>query len=100
MRSWLQVTSAREHGRDPSCELPAVSTVESFFDVRLVHHSDRGQYRAIRLAEADAVDRYNHRRLQGEIGHVPAAEYEEVIWATPQPNHYPETPVLTEAGTT
>lgn len=51
----------------------------------LVHHSDRGvQHVAVRstqrLAEAGAVaeyvDWFNHRRLHGEIGLVPPAEFE------------------------
>ncbi len=51
-------------------------------------------------AVAEYIDWYNHRRLHGEIGHVPPAEYEQAFWDSPQPNHYPQTPVLTEAGTT
>lgn len=54
----------------------------------------------VEIAVAEYIDWYNHRRLHGELDHVPPAEYEEVFWATPQPNHYPQTPVLTEAGTT
>ncbi|MFF7859174.1 integrase core domain-containing protein [Streptomyces sp. NPDC007904] len=30
----------------------------------------------VKLATAEWVDWYNHRRLHGEIGHVPPAEYE------------------------
>lgn len=30
----------------------------------------------VELATAEWVDWYNHRRLHGEIGHVPPAEYE------------------------
>lgn len=34
----------------------------------------------VELATAEYVDWYNHRRLHGEIGHIPPAEYEN--------NHY------------
>ncbi|MFE7811560.1 integrase core domain-containing protein [Streptomyces sp. NPDC057433] len=34
----------------------------------------------VELATAEYVDWYNHRRLHGEIGHVPPVEYEN--------NHY------------
>ncbi|MFE7808209.1 IS3 family transposase [Streptomyces sp. NPDC057430] len=37
----------------------------------------------VELATAEYVDWYNHRRLHGEIGHVPPVEYET--------NHYRET---------
>ncbi|MGW3656051.1 IS3 family transposase [Streptomyces sp. NPDC005151] len=30
----------------------------------------------VELATAEYVDWYNHRRLHGEIGHAPPAEYE------------------------
>ncbi|MFD3537826.1 integrase core domain-containing protein, partial [Streptomyces sp. NPDC058661] len=30
----------------------------------------------VELATAEYIDWYNHRRLHGEIGHVPPAEYE------------------------
>ena len=45
----------------------------------------------VEIAVAEYVDWFNHRRLHGEIGHVPPAEFEA--------NHYSEIPVLTEAGT-
>ncbi|MGW4984444.1 integrase core domain-containing protein, partial [Streptomyces mirabilis] len=34
----------------------------------------------VELASAEWVDWYNHRRLHGEIGHVPPAEYETVYY--------------------
>jgi len=37
----------------------------------------------VELATAEWVDWYNHRRLHGEIGHVPPVEYEA--------NHYMES---------
>jgi transposase InsO family protein len=38
----------------------------------------------VELAIAEYVDWFNHRRLYGEIGHVPPAEFEA--------NHYSEIP--------
>lgn len=52
----------------------------------------------VEIAVAEYVDWFNHRRLHGELAHVPPAEYEQEFWANQQPNHYPETRVLTEAG--
>lgn len=62
----------------------------------------RGGWRSItdvEIAVAEYVDWYNHRRLHGELGHVPPAEYEATFWATRPPQHYPDNPVLIEAGT-
>lgn len=53
----------------------------------------------VEIAVAEYVDWYNHRRLHGEIGHVPPAEYEATYWATPAVNAYPEERVLIEAET-
>ncbi len=39
----------------------------------------------VELATAEYVDWYNHRRLHGEIGHVPPAEHEAVYYQQ-QPN--------------
>jgi transposase InsO family protein len=52
----------------------------------------------VEIAVAEYVDWFNHRRLHGELKHVPPAEYEQSFWANQQLNHYPENPVLTEAG--
>ncbi|MEV6895594.1 IS3 family transposase, partial [Kribbella sp. NPDC051137] len=49
-------------------------------------------------AVAEYVDWFNHRRLHGEIGHAPPAEFETNHWADITTGHYPETPVLTKAG--
>ena len=53
----------------------------------------------VEIAVAEYVDWYNHRRLHGEIGTIPPAEREDNYWATVEAEHYPEAPVLTEAGT-
>ncbi|MGR8007713.1 integrase core domain-containing protein [Streptomyces hypolithicus] len=38
----------------------------------------------IELATAEYVDWYNHRRLHGEIGHVPPSEYEAIHYQNSQ----------------
>jgi hypothetical protein len=43
---------------------------------------------------------FNHRRLHGEIGLIPPTEFEANHWANLTTEHYPQTPVLTEAGGT
>ena len=45
----------------------------------------------VEIAVAEYIDWFNHRRLHGELGHLPPAEFEA--------NHYSEIPALTEAGT-
>ncbi|MDP9823644.1 IS3 family transposase [Nocardioides massiliensis] len=52
----------------------------------------------VEIAVAEYVDWYNHRRLHGEIGLVPPAEYETNHWAAPAISPYRENPVLTEVG--
>ena len=57
----------------------------------------------VEIAVAEYVDWFNHRRLHGELGLVPPAEYETNHWAT-QPGlsqpyqHYRMNPILTEVG--
>jgi transposase InsO family protein len=55
--------------------------------------------RDVEIAVAEYIDWYNHRRLHGEIGHVPPAELETNHWSQDSDQRYAETPVLTEAGT-
>jgi transposase InsO family protein len=52
----------------------------------------------VEIAVAEYVDWFNHRRLHGEIGLVPPAEFETNHWATITPEHYPETPAPTGSG--
>ena len=52
----------------------------------------------VEIAVAEYVDWFNHRRLHGEIGLVPPAEFEINHWADTSTQHYPETPVPTGAG--
>jgi transposase InsO family protein len=62
----------------------------------------RGGWKSINdveIAVAEYIDWYNHRRLHGQIDHIPPAEFEATFWANNPTQHYPETPVLTQAGT-
>ncbi len=52
----------------------------------------------VEIAVAEYVDWFNHRRLHGEIGLIPPAEYETNHWASITPEHYPQTPVPTGTG--
>jgi putative transposase len=52
----------------------------------------------VEIAVAEYVDWFNHRRLHGQIGLVPPAEFEANHWASVTPEHYPQTPVPTGAG--
>jgi putative transposase len=52
----------------------------------------------VEIAVAEYVDWFNLRRLHGEIGLVPPAEFEANHRASITPQHYPETPVPTGAG--
>ena len=50
------------------------------------------------IAVAEYVDWYNHRRLHGELGLIPPAEFEANHWITNTPEHYRKNPALAEAG--
>jgi len=54
--------------------------------------------RDVEISVAEYVDWFNHRRLHGEIGLVPPAEFEANHWATITTEHYPQTPAPTGAG--
>lgn len=47
----------------------------------------------VEITTAEYVEWFNHRRLHGEIGLVPPAEFKAHHWAIVTPTHYPETPV-------
>ena len=55
--------------------------------------------RDVEIAVAEYIDWYNHRRLHGELGHVPPAEFENNHCSRHSDQHYAEPPVLIEAGT-
>lgn len=52
----------------------------------------------VEIATAEYVDWFNHRRVHGEIGHIPPAEYETKYWAAHTTEHYPEHAVPAGAG--
>jgi len=53
----------------------------------------------VELAVAEYVDWFNHRRLHGELGQVPPAEFEANHWSTQDITHYVETPTPAGTGT-
>ena len=62
----------------------------------------RGGWKSIadvEIAVAEYIDWFNHRRLHGEIGLVPPAEFEANHWASIDNDRYRYSPTLTEAGT-
>jgi putative transposase len=52
----------------------------------------------VEIAVAEYVDWFNHRRLHGELGLVPPAEFEASHWAKDNVTDYVEKPVPTGAG--
>ena len=66
---------------------------------RRTTHSQVRRAAKARFAVAEYIDWYNHRRLHGELRHLPPAEYEATYWATQPDRHYRKNPILTEAGT-
>ena len=50
-------------------------------------------------AVAEYVDWFNHRRLHGEIDHIPPAEYEATYCSNNATIDHGRTPALTGAGT-
>jgi putative transposase len=70
----------------------AAEAFNSLFKAELIRN--RGPWRSIddlEIAVAEYIDWYNYRRLHGEIGHVPPAEYEQVHAATLAANNVTET---------
>ena len=53
----------------------------------------------VEIAVAEYVEWFNHRRLHGEIRHVPPVEYESAYWSTHTVTSYRENPVPANAGT-
>jgi putative transposase len=52
----------------------------------------------VEIAVAEYVDWFNHRRLHGELGQVPPAEFEATHWASVKDENYPAIPVPIGAG--
>lgn len=54
--------------------------------------------RDVEIAVAEYVDWFNQRRLHGEIGHVPPAEFEQSYWASIAATRYAHDQVPIGAG--
>ena len=70
----------------------AAEAFNSLFKAELIRN--RGPWRSIddvEIAVAEYIDWYNHRRLHGEIGHVPPAEYEQAHTSTVAASDVTET---------
>ncbi len=52
----------------------------------------------VEIAVAEYVDWFNHRRLHGEIGLIPPAEYETNHWSQITPQNYSQLLVPTGVG--
>ncbi|TCJ69791.1 UNVERIFIED_ORG: integrase-like protein, partial [Dietzia maris] len=63
----------------------------SLFKAELIRNRHKGPWRDIddlEIAVAEYIDWFNHRRIHGEIGYVPPAEYEAqrvAVEPTPEP---------------
>ena len=69
----------------------------SLFKAELVRN--RGPWRGsddLEIAVAEYIDWFNNKRLHGEIGLVPPAEYEAAHRARPTPTTLPEQPAQRE----
>ena len=69
----------------------AAEAFNSLFKSELIRN--RGPWHGIsdlEFAVAEYLDWYNHRRLHGEIGYQPPAEYEATFYDQPQPASSPE----------
>lgn len=53
----------------------------------------------VEIAVAEYVDWFNYRRLHGELGQIPPAEFETNHWASINTGHYPKEPVPTGTET-
>ena len=66
--------------RGDSYDNALAEAYNSLFKAELVRNRHKGPWRGIddlEIAVAEYVDWFNHRRIHGEIGYVPPAEYEE-----------------------
>jgi putative transposase len=105
------VTSVGSKG--DSYDNAMAEALNSLFKAELVRNPARrreGPWRGIddlEIAVAEWVDWYNQRRLHGELGHVPPAEYEAAYWTAHQPSqnqpsttsHTQTDPVAATIGT-
>jgi putative transposase len=61
-------------------------------------HGGWASVRDVEIAVAEFVDWFNHRRLHGEIGHVPPAEFEANHWNAVEEQNYPAINLLAGTG--
>ncbi|MGQ0847226.1 MAG: IS3 family transposase [Sporichthyaceae bacterium] len=61
-------------------------------------HGGWASVRDVEIAVAEYVDWFNHRRLHGELGHVPPAEFEANHWAAHGHPNYPAIRATVGAG--
>jgi hypothetical protein len=84
--------------RTPEVRTPEVRTPEVRTPETSPERAASGGWRSVvdvELAVAEYVDWCNYRRLHGEIGQLPPAEFEANHWASITPEHYPQKPVST-----
>ena len=77
--------------RGDSYDNALAEAFNSLFKAELVRNRHKGPWSGIddlEIAVAEYIDWFNHRRIHGEIGYVPPAEYEEqhtVVEPSPEP---------------
>lgn len=75
--------------RGDSYDNALAEAFNSLFKAELIRNRHKGPWRDIddlEIAVAEYIDWFNHRRIHGEIGYVPPAEYEtQHTAAEPQP---------------
>ena len=85
--------------RGDSYDNALAEAFNSLFQAELVRNLGPWQnIDELEIAVAEYIDWFNHRRLHGEIGLVPPAEFEANHWAAQPAEHYRENPALTEVG--
>lgn len=65
--------------RGDSYDNAMAEAFNSLFKAELIRNRHKGPWRGIddlEIAVAEYIDWFNHRRIHGEIGYVPPAEYE------------------------
>jgi len=77
--------------RGDSYDNALAEAFKSLFKAELIRNRHKGPWRDIddlEIAVAEYIDWFNHRRIHGEIGYVPPAEYEAqrvAVEPTPEP---------------
>ncbi len=81
--------------RGDSYDNTLAETMNGLYKTELVRN--KGPWRGLddlELATLEWVDWFNHRRLFGELGHIPPAEFEDLHY----PQHVPTEPVGTQTN--